>query len=159
MLLKSFYLVEPFPPPQKKINMAQRIFYRSTKTPDDKIRFLLKTVDYHFQKNERLLILVPDVKTAEFIDHLLWSEPKESFIPHFITQTILDECIVITTEKENFNRSKTALNLTSSPIDLSLLNLATVIEIEDLTTPQRAQIFKKKLTQYKKEGLPIVSLQ
>jgi DNA polymerase-3 subunit chi len=138
--------------------MNQKIFYTSLKTPAEKVRFLIKIASEHFQKNQKIIIYTADHKTAEFVDNLLWSEPKEGFLPHFISQTLIDECIVITCEKTNLNQAKFALNLSMDPLDLVTLKLTTVLEIEDRSSPEKLQVFKKKLHYYQKNNFQIVTI-
>ncbi len=138
--------------------MTQKIFYTSSKTPTEKIKFLLKVAQDHFNRYQKIIIFTSDMKTAEFVDHLLWSEPKDGFTPHFISHTLIDECIVITTEKNNLNQSKVALNLTQDPLDLIELKLSTVLEIEDRSTQDKIAVFKKKLTAYQKANIPIIAI-
>ena len=138
--------------------MNTKIFYTSLKTPTEKIRFLVKVAHSYFQKNQRLIIFTNDAKTAEFVDQILWSEPKDGFLPHFISQTLLEECIVITYEKSNLNQAKVALNLTNEPIDNTNMNLQSIIEIEDTSTKEKYITFKNKLNHYQKRNLSIVSI-
>lgn len=138
--------------------MSKKIFYISLKTPSEKVRFLVKLAQDHYQKNKKLLILTADTKTTEYVDNLLWAEPKEGFLPHFASQTLLDECIVISAEKANLNQAKAALNLTAEPINPHEMKLSSIIEIEDTSTPTKTQIFKKKLSYYQKAGIPIVTI-
>lgn len=138
--------------------MSKKIFYISLKTPADKVRFLVKVATDHYQKNKKLFILTADNKTTEYVDNLLWAEPKESFLPHFASQTILDESIVISSEKANLNQAKVVLNLTAEPIDSVALKLQSIIEIEDTSSAAKIQVFKKKLAYYQKESLAIVAI-
>ena len=138
--------------------MSQKIFFTSLSTPAEKVRFLLKIAGDHFNRYQKIIIFTSDTKTAEFVDNLLWSEPKDGFIPHFISHTLIDECIVITNERNNLNQAKVALNLTSEPLDLINLKLSTVLEIEDRATPEKTAIFKKKLNTYQKANIPIIAI-
>ncbi|NBO23858.1 MAG: hypothetical protein EBU93_01255 [Chlamydiae bacterium] len=138
--------------------MSQKILFATLSSSAEKIRFLIKVAQDHFNKNQKLIIFTSDLKTAEFVDHLLWSEPKDGFLPHFITQTFIDECIVITSEKSNLNSAKAAFNLGLEPLNPQTLNLSHIFEIEDQSSPEKGAIFKKKLTFYQKSRLPIVSI-
>lgn len=138
--------------------MNPKVYYASPKTPAEKVRFLIKIAADQFAKSQKLIIFTQDSKTAEFVDNLLWSEPKEGFLPHFISQTLLDECIVITSEKTNLNQAKLALNLSLEPLNPSDLKLANILEIEDKSSPERLNFFKKKIQFYQKMGIPIVAL-
>ena len=138
--------------------MSKKIFYINLKNPTEKVRFLVKIAQDHYQKNKKLLILTADTKTTEYVDNLLWAEPKEGFLPHFASQTHLDECIVISAEKTNLNQAKTVLNLTPEPIDPIALKLNSIIEIEDSSTSAKIQVFKKKLSYYQKANIPIVAI-
>lgn len=139
--------------------MVPKIFFTSLKTPAEKVRFLIKVVSDHYLKNHKMIIFTQDLKTAQFVDNLLWSEPKESFLPHFMSQSLIDEKIVITCEKSNLNEAKIALNLTGQPLNPIDLKLHTIFEIEDLSALEKAALFKKKLLVYQKSKLTIISLQ
>jgi DNA polymerase-3 subunit chi len=135
-----------------------RVLFASVKTPADKVRHLVRFVQEHANQNQKLLILTPDSKASEFVDKLLWSEPKQSFIPHFISQTLMDELIVITEEKNNLNASKTLLNLCPEPADFSLFKIQTILELEDVSSKEKSAIFKKKLSSYQKANASIISI-
>jgi DNA polymerase-3 subunit chi len=138
--------------------MSHKVFYVSVKTASDKIKTLVKLAYDHYSKNQKLLILTPDSKASEFIDKLLWAEPPQSFIPHFISQTLLNELIVITEEKNNLNGSKVLLNLSAFPIDFITYKAQVVLELEDLSSKAKADVFKKKLQSYQKAGATVVSI-
>ena len=138
--------------------MNTRVLFVSVKTSTDKIRHLVRFVQEHAQQNQKLLILTPDSKASEFVDKLLWSEPKQSFIPHFISQTLIDELIVITEEKNNLNGSKTLLNLCHEPADFSLFKVQTILELEDLSSKEKSTVFKKKIVVYQRANASIISI-
>jgi DNA polymerase-3 subunit chi len=139
--------------------MVPKILFTSLKTPSEKVRFLIKVVFDHYLKNHKIIIFTQDLKTAQFVDNLLWSEPKESFLPHFMSQSLTDEKIVITCEKSNLNEAKVAFNLTSQALNPIDLKLHTIFEIEDLSMIEKTAVFKKKLLTYQKSKLSIISLQ
>jgi DNA polymerase-3 subunit chi len=136
-----------------------KIYFTTTKTPKEKVIFLTKTAHHFFHKKKRLILFTHDFKTAEYVDNLLWSDPQESFLPHYLSRTVIDEQIVITHENTNLNHALAAFNLTTAPLDCRLLKLQEVFEIEDLTSKERAEQFKKKLQIYKNNGYAVVALK
>ena len=88
-------------------------FYR-VKNNSAKIQLICRKAQEAFQYERRLLISVPNIEAAHYIDALLWKFPEESFMPHVIAETETQEWIAITSqEKHNINQAPHLLNLCS----------------------------------------------
>jgi len=78
-----------------------------------KLTKLLQCVQQCFIKGHSVLIAVPSVQVAQYIDQLLWRMPKESFLPHVISDSgkVVDEKVVISMMAQNINKANVLVNL------------------------------------------------
>ncbi|EKE21571.1 MAG: hypothetical protein ACD_7C00185G0002 [uncultured bacterium] len=111
---------------------------------------------YHFEKKENLIIQVQDEASLRFVDDLLWKEPKESFLPHVISQEKCSDFIVITKSKENLNNSLFMFNLCSDLIDINK-SYKTIYDFDDHTSINKQQKSQKRYELYKQMGFTIES--
>lgn len=123
-----------------------KVFYFPVADANAKVRVLTQVVTSHFLKKEKIHILVPDSKTLDFVDSLLWKEPQESFLPH---SEKTEEYITISTEVTAhssivFNLCQTPYSYTDTPKIL--------YELEDISHPQKKAVFEQKFTEYQKKG-------
>lgn len=123
-----------------------KVFYFSVAESNAKIHTLIQVVTSHFLRKERVQILVPDLKTLDFVDTLLWKEPPESFLPH---SRLEEDFITLSTDRTI--SSPIVFNLTSTPY-ASTGTLKTLYELEDTSHPQKKLIFQQKFTEYQKKG-------
>ena len=137
----------------------KRIFFIPILKKEEKITYLTKIVADHFEKGEKLVIQTDREETLQYVDHLLWSYPKQSFIPHalLIKEPFfpLSETISITKEDltDKIKEPIACFNLTKEP----LLNTSwiKVYEFEDQSDPQKTLLSRYRFASYKKAKIPI----
>lgn len=125
-----------------------RIVLFQTRDPKSKLMRLIETATAHFEKKERLLILVEDEKTAQFVDELLWKSPETSFLPHVTTDEPTQELIAVTRQKKNINGAKFAFNLCSTPLMIEG-PFRVIYDFEDLTSPNKQHLSSLRFEAYK----------
>jgi DNA polymerase-3 subunit chi len=123
-----------------------KVFYFSVANASAKIQALIRTVTAHFLKKEKIHIFVPDLKTLNFVDSLLWKEPLESFLPHSI-----EERDFVTISMEATPSSSVVFNLSPNAYPPTE-TLKTLYELEDTSHPQKKTAFQQKFTDYQKKG-------
>jgi len=108
-----------------------------------------------FKQEKRLLIAVPHLQAAEYIDALLWRTPPESFLPHIIANTPTSEWIAITVQQQqNVNQAARLLNL--CPIISPLYrDVQEVYDLFDETHREKMELSKQRLQVYQANGLII----
>lgn len=109
-----------------------------------------------FQRKETLLFIAPDRPAAEFLDHLLWKQPEETFIPHSLLEKSSDASIGITWHPINLNNAITIFNLSSTP--LLSTKCKRIYELEDLSSLEKKALYQKRYQAYREENFPISSL-
>lgn len=124
-----------------------RTVFFQVRTAQDKINRIIEASHFHFLKKEHLLFFVEDDRSLRYIDDLLWSLPKESFLPHqILSQKPEEELIAITKEKINLNNTKIAFNLCLTPL---LIDIPFIYDFEDLSTPNRQMLSQIRFNAYK----------
>jgi DNA polymerase IIIc chi subunit len=114
----------------------------------NKVVIVCTKVQELFLEGKRILIRVPTQEAAEFLDKKLWSTPPESFVPHHVVSSKTDVVVAITSEAINVNDADTLVNLTSTiPEDVSCYK--TIVELDDSTTPEKAQQTEAKIRGYR----------
>ncbi|PIS00885.1 MAG: hypothetical protein COT84_05395 [Chlamydiae bacterium CG10_big_fil_rev_8_21_14_0_10_35_9] len=124
-----------------------RVVFLQIKDNRLKVQKLIQIAHYHFQKNEPFLFIANDIKSANYVDELLWKIPALSFLPHVIEDKLSQEKVIITTRKENLNQAKYVFNLCPTPLLWD--NLKILYEFEDLTHPGKQLLSRKKYEAYK----------
>lgn len=133
------------------------IFYH-IKNNSSKIDLIVAKGEEALQRKKRLLILVPNMQAAEYVDALLWKQPQDSFIPHTIAETKTKEWIAITIQKElNVNEAVCLLNLCTTPPPL-YAEIEEIYEIYDETHPEKKEFSEKRLQFYQQQKIIIVKL-
>ena len=130
------------------------VFLRVTDN-QTKLRRITTTAQLHFEKGERVLILVPNDKAASFIDDLLWSSPKESFLPHSYALNDCDEQIAITHGDENLNKATIAINLCRESIK-NPERFERIYELYDQSEEAKEKLSKQKILDYQKLGCHLI---
>lgn len=128
-----------------------QIVFLNTPNPATKIERLVATINDHFQRGERSLVLVPNVEAAQFVDALLWKTPEESFIPHQIVHTMTETPIAISQTAQNHNQATVLINL-QVEVPNNWNAFATVYELMDGTHPQKLELAQRRLQRYKDLG-------
>ncbi len=136
-------------------NPTRVVFFQVQKN-SQKIARLTTAAYSHFEKKEHLLILTEDLKSASFVDELLWKSPPSSFLPHVLSDSDTSEWIAISCVKKNINQAKIAFNLCPTPL-LIEGPFRTIYEFEDLTTPSKKNFSALRFDAYKSAGYLIES--
>jgi DNA polymerase IIIc chi subunit len=127
-----------------------KIIFFQIKKQADKLAHITKTASLHFETRKPLLFLVGDETSQNYLDELLWKEPRFSFLPHVISEIPLEETIVISQKRANLNEAQYIFNLTPNPI--FDLECKVIYEFDDYTDKDKAIISKKKFKLYKEGG-------
>ncbi len=129
-----------------------KVIFFTIKEASAKVKALLQTVTSHFLKKEKIQILVPDKSALEFVDRLLWNQPKESFLPHS-TEVLLpfQDLIFISLPLPSIEPYPIVFNLCQTPYPTSK-DLKVLYELEDLSHPKKAEAFQNKFKEYQKSG-------
>lgn len=123
------------------------VVFLNASDANTKLRRIVKTVQEHFFAGEKVLILVPNQPSEEYIDQLLWRMPEDSFIPHTIAKTTSDEHVVITSESLNFNQARVVINLKPEACEI-VDGIVKIYEFMDESTPHKAEQSRKKVEWY-----------
>ncbi len=105
-------------------------------------------------KKEPLFILAPNQAAVEYLDLLLWRSPQKSFLPHHAERkATTSNLISITDQAFNTNQATSVFNLTFDHV-LITSDLKLIYELEDLSSKEAQEAFKRKFTAYHKKTLP-----
>lgn len=125
-----------------------RVVFFQVSDPASKLGFLAKTVQNHFSRKERILIVAEEDKALSFADEILWKAYPELFLPHAIHDTECEEYIVLTKIKKNLNNARFAFNLCPTPL---LINgpFRVIYDFEDVTSPSKKLLSSSRFDGYK----------
>jgi DNA polymerase-3 subunit chi len=138
--------------PMKKNSVSKVLFYR-VKDNTAKLHLICSKAQEAFKQEKRLLIAVPNLQAAQYIDTLLWRQPAESFLPHVITDSSVSEWIAITIQDQhNVNQAVRLLNLCSSPSPL-YQHVEEVYDLFDETHPEKVELSQQRVQFYQSKGL------
>lgn len=132
----------------QRLHMHPKIIFYQVKDSSSKLSKICQTALQHFSQKEPLLILVPDQAALDFVDALLWKYPEESFLPHGT-----DSKDLITIGTKYFDGVRFLFNLCPDPI--SFTDVYTIYELEDLTSPAKAEASQSRYTYYRQKEYPI----
>lgn len=136
-------------PKQNKV-----IFYR-VKDNASKLGWISAKAREAYDHEKRLLIVVPNLQAAHYVDSLLWRMPEESFIPHVVTDMPTIEWVAITLqEQSNVNQATRLLNLCSGPTPL-YGQMEEIFEIFDETSADKAALSQQRLRYYQEKGVSV----
>ncbi|SRR3989339_206717 len=132
-----------------------KVIFFTIKDASSKLKILVQTATSHFLKKEKIQIVVPDKAALEFVDQLLWNQPKESFLPHS-TEVLLpyQDLVFLSLPFPTLEEYPIVFNLCQTPFDITP-SLRTLYELEDLSHPQKAAAFQGKFKQYQKAGFTL----
>ena len=132
-----------------------KVIFFTIKEPGAKVRALVQTVTSHFVEKQKIQIVVPDKASLEFVDQLLWNQPKESFLPHS-TEVLLpfQDLVFLSLPLPSIEACPIVFNLCQTPYTATP-SLKILYELEDLTHPQKAAAFQSKFKQYQKAGFTL----
>ena len=128
-----------------------RVVFFQVRENSVKLKKIVETAQSHFEKKDRLLILVEDARSEQFVDDLLWKMPETSFLPHSASDHAHAEPIAISKSKINPNGAKIAFNLCPTPL-LIEGPFRIIYEFEDLTSPSKKNLSSLRFDAYKKAG-------
>ena len=121
--------------------MNHKIFFFTVHDRRQKIHKIIQATHYHFQNQQKLLIFCSNRDITEYIDELLWKEPKDSFLPHDIDG---DDFIVISHDRQKLTATFSYIfNLTALPLHLSQPSRV-VYELLDKTSEEKRALSQKK---------------
>jgi DNA polymerase IIIc chi subunit len=127
-----------------------RVIFFSVRSTQEKVDRIVQTALSHFRRKEHLLFFAEDDRALHFIDDLLWSHPREGFLPHAIDPK--KEWIGITKQKTLPPDVKYAFNLCPTPL---LLEVPLVYDFEDLTSPQKQLLSHMRFEAYKQKRVAV----
>jgi len=134
--------------------MSHKVIFFETKRSSQKLDKIIGAAHYHFKSDNKLLILTPNEKVSEFVQELLWKEPKDSFLPH---NTDENDVIVISHEKKFLEKPiHYIFNLTDIPLDL-FSPKRTIYEFDDVVNETKKKIAKEKFQFYHRKKYQIQS--
>lgn len=116
-----------------------------------KLQKLCTVIHDHFVRKDRVLIVVPSVEVAKYIDQLLWRMPEESFVPHAIANGPSRELVAITTSLSNVNGASTLVNLLPN-IHPNTGPVEVIYELLDMTSKEKEGISRGKQDAYRSAG-------
>lgn len=124
----------------------------AVKSNGEKFYHLARISHDHFDKKSPLLIFAPKA-ALKYVDDLLWSYPKNGFLPHALHDE--KSLISITDREELLTHAQSIFNLSLEPIKGAHFQ---VYEFEDQTSQDKLEASKKRLTHYKEQGFHLISL-
>lgn len=135
-----------------KNNPKPKVTFYRVKDNGAKIQLICSKAQDSFRKERRLLIAVPNMEAAKYVETLLWRLPEESFMPHLITDEQSNEWIVITLQdKVNVNDAPQLFNLCTDPSPLYQF-VEEVYELFDETHPQKLELSQQRMRLYQSKG-------
>lgn len=132
-------------------NREIRVTFFPIKTAREKKEILVTKAAEYFENHIPLLFCLPSEEAMHYLDSLLWSYPKESFLPHEIaSSSSSQELLVLTTQKEispNNARSLFYLRQDSAPNTPHLFSQ--VYQFENLSSSEKTkdspyQVYKER---------------
>ncbi len=134
---------------------ASKVIFFHIQDNAKKIQCICDTVRHFFYEDQALLIMVPSDEAAQYVDQLLWRQPKESFIPHMVANSTNDALVAITTTENNVNEAKILVNLL--PDCRAIFNKFPVIyDFLDGTHPEKKQKSQTRLAYYQEHNYEIL---
>ncbi len=133
---------------------ARVIFYEVTQN-NVKLAFICQKAVEAFSQEKKLLITVPNLQAAQYVDDLLWRFSEESFIPHVVTDHPTAEWVAITLQNHiNVNGAVRLLNLCPTPPPL-FQEVVEIYEFYDKTDGQKAELSQKRYQFYEEKKLDL----
>jgi DNA polymerase-3 subunit chi len=136
------------------MSLKNKVIFFQIKDVKIKLLKLIQVAIGHFEKKERLIIQVQNDISLNFVDELLWKSPKESFLPHVISDKQTNDFIVITKLKKNLNKAHFMFNLCYDLIELDK-SYKIIYDFDDCTSLKNQQNSQKKYQIYRQAGFII----
>jgi len=119
----------------------------------EKLNAMIRIAQESFNKKNPLLIRLPHQKALEYVDTLLWRSPKDSFLPHVVTDNPCQDLIVLTTSETNPNQAHTIFNLCVHPVLNEDLFFTRIYEFEN--NKKKDALDQKRYQRYRSQGYSI----
>lgn len=94
--------------------MKETYFIKAA-TPAEKVAKLVNLVARAYEQGKRIQICCPSEEAKDYVDRLLWREPKDGFLPHEVDDK--EARISVCCETKNINRADVAFNLDVGPLE------------------------------------------
>lgn len=131
------------------------VYFLQANTAQNKLKRVFDAAKFYFNKEMRVLVLVPNDDAAKFVDDIFWKQNPEDFLPHAVCHGTTGERIAITTKAENINQATVLINLCPhAPAFVSAF--ATIIELHDKTHPQKEQQSLLRIAHYQGQGCKVI---
>ena len=128
--------------------MTKIVFLKVTDAPS-KLNAITQTVHEQLDLGKKILIAVPNQEAAAYVDQLLWKIPEESFSPHIVTTTQVNELVAITTSTTNVNQATVLINL-NPQIHPSSAQFEVIFDLYDTTHPSKEELSQSRQAEYTK---------
>ena len=137
------------------MKLKKRVILFQVKSSSEKIKYICKIAKKQFDLHHKLHIQTTNEQASIYVDSILWSYPKDSFVPHKISLTTCEEIICISHLDINSNGANTCFNLTNRAILNDCFSIIYDFEVYD--TKNSSQISEEKIKLYKEASLSIAS--
>ncbi|MBN2479306.1 MAG: DNA polymerase III subunit chi [Parachlamydiales bacterium] len=138
------------------MQQKNKVIFFQVKDPKSKLIKIIQTAYKHFENKKHLLIKTSDEASSRFVDELLWSHPVDSFLPHVVSDSKVDDFIVISNNTNNVNNFHYLFNLTQDLLDIDK-KYKVIYDFDDYTSPLKLSKSKEKFELYKSLGYQIES--
>lgn len=137
------------------MNKNPTITFLKVASQEAKINTICSLIQHFFDQFKKILILVPNIEAALYLDELLWRYPEVSFLPHCITNEKSLNPILITTTINNLNEASVLLNLTTEAQLPFISEFDFVYELQDETHSQKLLAAKNRQEVYQASNYKI----
>ncbi|MCH9630802.1 MAG: hypothetical protein S4CHLAM37_08080 [Chlamydiia bacterium] len=129
-------------------------------SPQEKIKKIVEVASKHASEKHPLVIMTASKKAADYIDNLLWSAPKMSFLPHKVVKENYAkhiEYVYISYDQSALCDSRAIFNLRDD-VPSSMDSFTTIYDFEDHTSEQKKIFFEKRYKSYLDAKVHLISL-
>ncbi len=113
-----------------------------------------RLTERHFDRSQRILIVVVNDDMAASLDRYLWTWKKDSFLPHAVQHSInepCDEAIVISTREHNSNNADVLICAT--PCSSSFFqDFQVIYDFAETYDVQLADAARERFRSYRQHG-------
>ncbi len=131
-----------------------KIHLHTIRAPKEKVHILCERAAFHFLHKEPFFILCPDERSCRFVDEVLWSFQKSSFLPHEDILKEPQEMITFGVSLEPFS-GKVVFNLKNEVLP-EFSRFSTIYDFEDLSSPEKEKASLLRYKAYKNLGSVII---
>ena len=130
------------------------VTFLEVKSTHDKLAAISKTVQHHYEREEAVLIVVPNEEAAQYVDQLLWKLPADGFLPHDIGSKECNDVVLITTQKQNLNHAPVLIQLCQEASAIAQ-EFQQVYELYDRTHPSKEKAAQERKEYYRAQGFAL----